>query len=229
MLKAQKKISKRELKQDALITTMGNLSAFYDVNKKNIGIAVAGLVVLVFGIWWYTQNQKTNNELASTALGSVYSYVDNNQYQIAIDGVPERKITGLKTIVDKYSGTDAGNLARFYLANSYYHLGKYDEALQQFEDFKGKDQFLVVSRLTGIAQCYEAKGNYEKAADNYEKASVDNPKEVEAASNLNNAANDYMRAGKKDRALELFKKLKKDYPTSQYARDADRYIARLAS
>ena len=229
MLKAQKKISKRELKQDALITTMGNLTTFYDVNKKNIGIAVAGVAVLVLGIWWYTQNLKTNNEQASTALGSVYSYVDNNQFQIAIDGVPERKITGLKSIVDKYRSTDAGNLARFYLANAYFHLGKYDEALEQFEDFKAKDQFLAVSRLAGIAQCHEAKGEYEKAADNFEKASVDYPKDVEAAANLNNAANDYMLAGKKERALELFKKLKKEYPTSQYARDADRFITRLTS
>lgn len=229
MLKAQKKISKREMKQDPLITTMANLTTFYDVQKKNIGIAVGGLVVLVFGIWWYAQNQKTNNEQASTALGSVYSYVDNNQYQVAIDGVPERKITGLKSIVDKYGSTDAGNLARFYLANAYFHLGKYDEALEQFKDFKGKDQFLVISRLVGIAECYEAKGEHENAAENYEKASIDYPKDVEAAANLNNAANNYMLAGKKERALDLFKKLKKEYPTTQYAREADRFITRLSS
>ncbi len=229
MLKAQKKISKRELKQDALITTMGNLTTFYDINKKNIGIAVAGVVVLVLGIWWYAEKQKTDNAQASTELGSVYTYVDNNQHQIAIDGIPERKITGLKTIVDKYGSTDAGNLARFYLANAYFHLGKSDEALEQFDDFKAKDEFLAVSRLAGIAECYEAKGEYEKAAGNYEKASVDYPKDVEAAANLNNAANNYMLAGKKDRALDLFKKIKKEYPTSQYAREADRFITRLSS
>ena len=229
MLKAQKKISKRELKQDALITTMGNLSSFYEGNKKNIGIVVAGLVALILGAWWYMETQKTNNEQATTALGSVYSYVDNNQYQVAIDGIPERKITGLKTIVEKYGSTDAGNLARFYLANAYYHLGKYDEALEQFDDFKPKEQFLAVSRLTGIGGCYEAKVEYEKAAENYEKAALSYPKDVDAAANLNNAACNYMIAGKKDRALDLFKKLKKEYPTTQYAREAERYIAGLTS
>jgi TolA-binding protein len=185
--------------------------------------------VLVAGTWWYISRQKTNNETASAKLGSVFSYVDNNQYQIAIDGIPERKITGLKSIVDEYGGTDAGNTARFYLANAYFQLGKYDEALNHFEDFSPKESYLAVSRLAGIAGCYEAKGEYENAAENFEKASVSYPKDVDAAENMNNAANNFMLAGKNERALDLFKKLKKEYPTTQFARDADRYIARLSA
>jgi outer membrane protein assembly factor BamD (BamD/ComL family) len=38
-----------------------------------------------------------------------------------------------------------------------------------------------------------------------------------------------MLAGNKDRAVELFKKLKKEFPTSQFAREADRHIQRLTS
>ena len=209
MLKAQKKISKRQLKEDALVTSMAKATNFYETHKKNIGMALGAVVVLAIGTFAFIQNRNSKNEDAATKLGSVYSYYDNNQYQIAIDGVPERKITGLKSIVDEYGGTNAGNLARFYLANTYFQLGRYDEALSNFEDFSAKEQYLVVSRLTGIAGCYEAKGEYEKAAENYEKAAVSYPKDVDAAANLNNAANDFMLAGNKDRALDLFKKIKK--------------------
>ena len=229
MLKAQKKLSKRELKQDALITSLANATDFYEKNKQTIGYTLLAIVVMVAGTWWYFSRQATNNETASAKLGSVFSYVDNNQYQLAIDGVPERKITGLKSIVEEYGGTNAGNIARFYLANAYFQLNKYDEALTHFEEFSPSESYLAVSRLTGIAGCYEAKGEYEEAAEHYEKASVGYPKDVDAAANMNSAANNFLLAGKKERALDLFKKLKKEYPTTQFAREADRYIVQLSA
>jgi tetratricopeptide (TPR) repeat protein len=229
MLKAQKKISKRELKKDALLTSVAKVTSFYEENKKNAGIVVGVVALLVVGSLIYTKNRAENNEKANAEFGKVYSFYDNGQYQIAIDGVTERGIVGLKSIVENYGGTDAGNLARFYLASAYYQSGRYDEALKQFEDFSASEQMMTVSRLTGIACSYEAKGEYEKAAEHFEKAALSYPKDVDAAANLNHAADNYALAGKKERALDLYKKLKKDYPTTQYARDADRNIARLSA
>lgn len=228
MLKAQKKISKKQLKEDVLLTSVAKVTSFYEENKKNIGIVVGVVALLIVGSLVYTKNQADNNEKATAELGKVFSFYDNNQYQIAIDGITERGVVGLKSIVVNYGSTDAGNLARFYLANAYYQLGKYDEALKHFEDFSASDQLLTVSRLTGIAACCEAKGENEKAAENYEKAAVKYPKDVDAAENLDHAADNFALAGKKDRALDLFKKLKKEYPTTQFARDADRHIAKLS-
>lgn len=228
MLKAQKKISKKELKQDALLTGVAKATSFYESNRKNLGIVVGAVALLIVGSLVYTKNKTDSNEKANAEFGKIYSFYDNNQYQIAIDGVTERGIVGLKAIVENYGSTDAGNLARFYLANAYYHLGKHDEAQKYFEDFSASSQLLTVSRLAGIAGCFEAKGEHEKAAENYEKAAVTYPKDVDAAANLNHAADNYALAGKKDRALDLYKKLKKEYATTQFGRDADRYIAKLS-
>ncbi len=229
MLKAQKKITKRELKQDALLTTVAKVTSFYDHHKKNIGIAIGVVAALIIGSFIYAKNKADNNEKATTALGKVYTYFDNGQYSVAIDGLPERNIMGLKAIVENYGGTESGNLAKFYLAGAYFELGKYDEALALFEDFTPTDQLTEVSRLAGIAGCYEAKGDYEKAAENFEKAALKYPKDVSAAENLHAAARNYALTGKKERALELYKKLKKDYPTTALGREADRYIAQLSA
>ncbi len=228
MLKAQKKISKKQLKQDALLTNVAKITSFYEDNKRTLGIILVALVVVVAGTLIYARNQAANNEKATTALGKVLEFYDTNQLQLAIDGSAERGIVGLKSIVDNYGSTDAGNLARFYLADAYFQLRKYDEALEQFDKFSGSEQLVSVSRLTGMAGCYEAKGEYEKAAEHYEKAATKYPKDVDAAGNLNHAADNYARAGKKDRALDIYKKLKKEYPTTQFGRDADRGIARLS-
>ncbi len=227
MLSPKKKISKRELKEDTLITTYVKLTGFYERNKKNISIAVTVVAILIIAAVVFVKNRADNSEKASAQLGVVFSIYDNGQYQQAIDGVPERNIAGLKTIVDNYGSLRAGNYARFYLANAYYHLGKFDLALEQFDDFSPTDDVLAVSRLAGIGSCYEAMGKYKEAAENYEKAATKYPQDVNAAENLSNAARDYGMAGEKETAVDLYKKLKKNYPTSTFARDADRFITEL--
>jgi tetratricopeptide (TPR) repeat protein len=228
MLRPKKKISKKELKEDALITKYVQVTTFYEKHKKNISIGITALVVLVIASLVYINNRTANNEQALADLGKVYTYYDNGQYQLAIDGVPERNIPGLKTIVDNYGGTPSGNLAKFYVANSYYHLGKHDDALKQFVDFSPAGQLLSVSKLSGIAGCYEAKGMYADAADYFEEAATKYANDISAPENMNNAARDYALAGKKDKAIELYKRLKTRFPTSSFGREVDRYIAQLS-
>jgi tetratricopeptide (TPR) repeat protein len=228
MLSPKKKISKRELKEDALVTSYVKITGFYERNKKNISIAVTIVAVLIIAAIVFLKNRADNSEKASAQLGEVFSLYDAGQYQQAIDGIPERNITGLKAIVDNYGGLRAGDYARFYLANAYYHLGKYDLALEQFDDFSPTDDVLAVSRFAGIGSCLEAMGKYKEAAENFEKAATKYPQDVNAAENLSNAARNYGKAGEKQTAIELYKKVKKNYPTSVFARDADRYIAGLA-
>jgi tetratricopeptide (TPR) repeat protein len=228
MLQAKRKISKRELKQDALITTYMKATAFYEQYKKNISIGLTTAVVLIIAVVIYVNNRNANNEKATTDLGKVYQYYDSGQYQLAIDGVPERNIPGLKSIVENYGSSPAGEMARFYLADAYFLLGKYDDALHEFEDFSPKGDLLAVSRLAGIAGCYEAKKDWKNAAEYFEKAVGRDAKDINAAENLGYAARNYALAGEKEKALSLYKKLKKNYPTSTFARDADRYIAQLS-
>jgi tetratricopeptide (TPR) repeat protein len=228
MLQPKKRITKRELKQDALITSYVKATTFYEEHKKNIGIGIVAVVVIVLGTVLYVKNQKAENEKATTELGSVFQLYDTGQYVGAINGVPERNIAGLRAIVDNYGSTPSGQLARFYLANCYFFLGRYEEALKEFESFSPPDDLLASSRLAGIGATYEALGNHTEAAQSYEKAARKYPKDVDAAENLHRAAWNYGEAGQKERAIELYRRLKKEYPTTTFGRDADKYIARFS-
>ncbi len=228
MLRPKKKITKKEIKKDALITSYMQLTAFYERHKKYISTGVTVLVIVVIAVVVYMRNRSENSQKAATELGEIYPYFDNGQLKIAVDGVPERNVTGLKRIVDEYGSTDAGNLARLYLGDAYYRLGNYDDALAEYEKFSPPEDFLAVSRLAGIGACYEAKSMPRDAAENFEKAASRYPKSQTVAENLNSAARNYARAGDKEKALELYRKLKKNFPTSTYGRDADRFIAQLS-
>jgi tetratricopeptide (TPR) repeat protein len=228
MLRPKKKISKRQLKEDALVTTYVKLTSFYDANKRNISIALTALVIAVFALVIYFKNRSENNEKAIAALGAIFETFDAGQFQTAVDGIPEKNIPGLKSIVDNYGGSATGDLARFYLASAYAHLGRIDEALKEYGDCSAPGELLSVARLSGIGSCYESKGMFKEAAGSFEKAATQYPKDVNAAENLNDAARDYGQAGDREKAIELYKRIKKNYPATAFARDADRFIAQLS-
>ncbi len=75
----------------------------------------------------------------------------------------------------------------------------------------------------------EAKQDYEHAGKYFEKAASQNMTQVSAPDNLQRAAVNYAAAGQKDKAVELLKTLKKEFPASAQAREADRFLAEFAS
>ncbi len=229
MLNPRKKVTKKDLKEDKLVTTYFKASEYIEENKKRLSWLVGGLVVVSIGAVIYFNNRAANEEKAATALGQIIRYYDKGEYQTAIDGVPEKNVVGLKDVVENYGGTSSGDLARFYLANAYYYTGKIDEALTEFENFRGSYPPLRSSALAGIASCYEAKGNHKQAAEYFEKAASKSADAQLTPEYLHHAARDYALSGKKDHAIELLKRLKKDFPTSSYARDADRLLAQFSS
>lgn len=227
MLKKQKELAKRVKKQDDLITTYENAVSWYETNRKlltNVGIAIA---ILVAGGWFYINNNRTNNEKAANEFAKVFSYYDNGQYQLAINGLPEKNVRGLQAIVSDYGSTHYGNLAQFYLANCYFNTGEYDKAMEAFEDASVDASILETSRIAGIAACYEVKGNFAEAAKYFEKAGKINANDPNTAEYLANAARNYALSGNKEQAIELYKLIKKEHSSSAAARDAERYLDEL--
>jgi tetratricopeptide (TPR) repeat protein len=228
MLKKQKELAKLKVKhQDDLLTTYENALSWYQTNKKlltNVGIVLA--LILAAG-WFYLNNQHQNNDKAGLEFAKVFSFYDNGQYQLAINGVPEKNVRGLQAIVNDYGSTQNGNLARFYLANSLYNLGEYDKALAEFEDADLSTTLLEASRLAGIAACYEAKGNFSEAATYFERAGKKSSADPNTPEYLANAARNYAKSGNKNQAIELYKHIKKEHASSAAARDAERYLDEL--
>jgi tetratricopeptide (TPR) repeat protein len=234
MLHPKKKISMKEIKQDQLVTAYVKVTSFYEANKKFISYGTTALILIIIGIVIYANNRRANDEKAATELGKVYAIYDAAtgdiaQYKLAIDGQPERGIMGLKAIVDNYGGTTSGQLARFYLATAYYNLGNYDEALKHFEDYDGESDLLNAAAMAGIGKCLEAKGEYLKAAGKFENAAHIVSNETNTPDYLNSAAKCYGMGGEKEKAISLLKRIKKEYPRTQFARDADRYISQFSA
>lgn len=234
MLKPKKKISRKEMKKDALLTAYEQSVLFYEQNKKMIQYALTAVVVIAIAVVVYTNNRRTNDQKAAAELGKVFPVFDAGasdarQYKTAIDGQPERGIMGLKSIVDNYGGTESGELARFYLATAYLNLGRYDDAIRQFKNFSGSSKLLRASVQSGLGACYEALGDYRDAGASFEQAAALDNVTATIPQYLSSAGRCYGLAGEKEKAVALLKRLQREFPMSSYAREAERYIVQFSA
>ena len=227
MLKPRKNLKKQELKEDKLVLTYYKAREFVEKNKKILSYILTGVIIIVAGIIIYRNNVKAENERAEALLSKIIGYYDNGDYKTAIDGIPQRNIQGLKYIVENYGGTDAGEIATYYLASAYFMLGDYDNALKYFKKYDGNDKLLFSASLAGIASIYEIKGEYKKAGEYFEKAAQRFRENILVPEYLYNAARNYKLAGEREKALRLYERIKKDYPNFAKIRDVEIYIASL--
>jgi tetratricopeptide (TPR) repeat protein len=229
MLKPQKSISKKEIKEDRLVTTYFQSRKWIEENKRLAGYIIAIPFIIVLLLFWWGQKTNEWNDEASTMLAKITPYCDEGRYELAINGVPQEGVQGLQAIVDEYGSTATGQFAKLYLANCYFTMENYDKALEYYDDISISDKMITASALAGVAACYEAKGDFNEAASYFEKAASKNMTLMQAPENLQRSAINYAAAGKKDKAVEILQTIKKQFPTSPNARDVDLYIAEYSS
>jgi TolA-binding protein len=169
------------------------------------------------------------NEQAGLALSRVIDSYDKGSYLEAIEGKAGTDVIGLKKIVEDYDGTENGEMAKIYLANSYNRLGKFDEAFKYYKSYSGDIPLLKAASLAGQAGYYAYKNEFEKAGDLFRDAAHVNKYNVENPDYMLKAAINYINAGQKENAKELLLTIKNDYKTSSASRDADRYLALVNS
>lgn len=227
MLTKKKKLSRREIKEDKLVSTYYKAYGFFEENRSRVLMFGGILIAIIALVYFYINNRMEDNRIAGTQLSRIMNIYDQGSYLEAIEGREGTNIAGLKKIVEDYGSTDNGEFAKIYLANSYNFLGRNDEALQYYKDYSGSNEIFDATSLAGQAGIYAGRNEFDKAADLYLKASrisIDNPLNPEY---MLNAGINYLKAGEDEVAEELFNKIKKDYPASTAFREVDRYLSQI--
>ncbi len=140
-------------------------------------------------------------------------------------------VTGLLKIINNYGATDAGNRANYMAGASYLNIGEYAKAIKYLKDFNGNgaNQVQVLAyQLTG--QAYAEQKNTSEALTYFKKAAGVNEKDdVFTAEALLLAANYADATGNTKEAIDLFQKLKNNYPQNSAVSsgDVEKQLARL--
>lgn len=198
---------------------------YLEENKKSltiIGVAILALAGLFVGYkFWYVPEQ---DAAAKEKLFMVENAFAKDSFNIVISG--NVNTPGAEEIADEYSATPSGNLARYMAGISYLRTGKYQEAIDNLEDFESDDQVLSSIALGATGDAYMELGNVEEAIDHYLKAAGTNANKFTSPIYLKKAGIAYEEKGQFQDAVKVYEQIKNDYPESAEGREIEKYLAR---
>lgn len=238
MIRSQKKLNEVSApvetlsNEESLLSNSQNALSWFEQNRMKLFAGVGVLVLAVAGFFLWQSNKTADEEKASVMLSRIVPAYQSSNWRMAIDGdmnsrIQGEPVRGLKEVVSQYGSTRSGNMAKLYLANSYYFLGKLDSAQQVFEDVDAGESLVKASISAGKAAIFEEKGNKEEAAKLFMSAAgMDKTNPLNADYSLS-AARNYEQAGKTDEAAKLYKTILVEYSGGYFDDAAKRGLIRL--
>src|SRR5258706_2335720 len=176
-------------------------------------IVSAVIIVLVGGYYIYQNYFKSPKESKATeAIFKAEEYFRMDSVNLALNG--DGQYMGFLKIIDKFSGTDAGDLANYYAGSCYIKLGENEKALKYLKKFSSTSKPVQARAYKLIADASADLGKNADALDYYKKAAHHFEKDE-----TNSAEYLFMGAYFADRvmkdqkeAIALYKELKEKFP-----------------
>ncbi|MDZ7292877.1 MAG: tetratricopeptide repeat protein [candidate division KSB1 bacterium] len=224
MLKPKKKLTRREIKQDKLVTTWFKINDYLNRHYREVILGAMGVVLVIGLIILFRHLKSRDEQIASEKFVQARAEYNNQNYEVAIPI--------LEKLVGEYGGTSSAGIARIYLANAYMLKKDYANAekfYQQYLDQNHDDPILGASAAYGLAATHEERGDYAKAAKLYEEAANTYAKSYRAPQLLITAARCYKQAGQPEGARRALQKLLDKYPKSGLIEDAKLLLAETGS
>ncbi len=223
MLKPQRKMKKKEIKEDKFVKFTLETKSYIEENSKQVIMlsgGVFGIIILIM-LYVYIHNGTINT--ATTLYGKA-----TIEYQ-ALNYSKAKAF--LLDLTDEFSGTDAATQGMFLLGNIYYKEKDIADAKKYFQEFidnYSDEDILLASGYAGLAACYAEEKDYESAAEFYKKAYEAMPEIPEAADYLYLAGLNYRKNGDFEKAKETFKKISQEFENSARSFDAKEELVLLA-
>lgn len=220
-----KKQDKTEDRIVAVEEALSRTEKFIEKNQKLLMIVIGAVVVVVmifFGFKRFYQAPREQEGLEQMFMAEHYFEVDSLNLALNGDGM----YPGFLSIIDDYSMTNASNLSKYYAGVCYLRLGNYDEAIDYLKSFKGKDQIIAPMAKGALGDAYMEKNESSKAASCYMEAAEMNENEFTTPLFLMKAGWTYELLADYDQAVKVYERIKYNFPSSNEAREIDKYIAR---
>lgn len=201
---------------------LNSIEQFFEDHQKPIGIGFLVLIA-IFALGWVfkTQYLEPQKKEAQADMFAAQYYFEADSFRLALDG--DGMSSGFLKIIEDYSSTPAGNLARYYAGVCYLHLGEFENAKSQLSDFSSDDEILDSYAIGLIGDAEVELGNSDAAIAKYQKA-ISKGNKVAAPVFLEKLGNLYETLGKKDEAVKAYQQIKDEYPLSPIAQGVDKYI-----
>lgn len=197
-----------------------NVSSWFQANQKPLLYGFGALIVAAGAIFLYRTTNTNAREKASAALYQAQAPLSEGK-------LPEAQ-AALEKVVSRYASTASGQQAAMLLAQVLFDQKKYDAGIKVLESASSSAGADFSASLQGlIGAGYDAKGDYIKAAEHFEKASTMAKFELDKGQFRASEARSLM-SGKK---LEEAKKIWEDLATREglpFAQEAKVRLGEIA-
>ncbi len=205
----------------------GQFERFLQANRKILTYAAAGLLVIIGGVLVY--NYFYLSPLEAEAEKNIFKaqrQFETDSLNMAMKGDGSQYGLGLEDIADEYGPTKTGELAELYLGLALLEQGKYQEAIDELEGYKTSSKLVGPIALGAIGDAYAQLKNYEEAASYYQKAAEKDDNNLTAPRYYRKAGLAYEKIGKPEKAVDMYRQVKENYPQSDEAGVIDKYLGR---
>lgn len=233
-------ISRKELKKDEIRETLAHGAEAVFSHQRLVGIAVTLAVVVglaIVGWRFYSERQTVKASAALDDAMKVYqarirapgepteptevTYVDErNKYEDAA-----KKFS---SVARNYPRTRPGQVGRYYAALCQERLGRYDEAQKQLQELgSSSDAELAALARFQLAEVYERTGKGDEAVKLYRQL-ADQPTVLVPKAVVLLALAEQLGKSNPQEAIKVYDQIKKDFPDSAAADEADQRLELLS-
>jgi tetratricopeptide (TPR) repeat protein len=200
---------------------------FWEKYSKSIIYGGGLIIVLLGGYYAYTNfYQAPREEKAADAIFYAQRFFEKDSMSLALNG--DGQHAGFEKVASSYSGTKAGNLAKFYAGVCALQLGDANKAIKYLKDFSTDALEIQTIAFSRLADAYAELGKNDDALSYYDKAARHFPEhDGLSADNLFRAGLLCETLGKQEKAAEYYKEIKAKYGRTEKGYQIDKYLARV--
>ncbi len=208
--------------QDAYTRT----EAFIEKNKRTIiGVVVVLLGVVAFYFGYQRLYIAPMEKEATAEMWKAEYYFGQDSLQKAIQG-DQAGFKGFKAIVEEYGGTKSAQLSRYYLAVSYLRSGKPKKAATQAVEVETPNKILNALAKGVAGEAYVEMGKKEKGVSYFKEAASISDNKLTRPLYLKKAGLVLESMNKHGEALDLYERVRDEYPGTRQGQDIEKYIGR---
>jgi TolA-binding protein len=245
-----KRAERHHLKENELAQTVGRVTDTFSTRGREIGYAIAGLLVVAVAVGGYFVWRGRTEAAAGSLLAEAMTIAEAPVAPPAAapppqPGAPpatppsggypteqaklEAALPKFLDVVARYPSTDAGLTARYQAACTLAELGRAAEAQTEYQEVIDRDGTGIYGQMArlGLANLEVAGGRFDRAITIYKELTADRETRLPVDGILMQLGEAYARAGKTSDAKQTFTRVIDEFPQSLYAPQAKQELSKL--
>jgi TolA-binding protein len=221
----QKKLTKHQMKEDKLVTSLFKAWEWGQLHGKQLGLGIGSVVILILVVILYGSYQSSRTSRAADLFGQA-----SIEMQTPMASQVQAAVTDFQILLKDYPRSKWSPYACFYLANMLFRDGQYAQAKEYYQKYVNEykeDSLMTASAYAGIAECLLEEKDFLSAGEYYLKGAEVSPRSILAPEYLLQAGQSYLKGEQKQKAIEVFQRVALEYPNSPYGNTARQELMRI--